>query len=122
MYDICFYKDNNGNEPIRTFLKEMRQKSKGNKEIRIRFSKIVAYINQLGEHGTIIGEPFVKHIEDDIWELRPTKDRIFFFCWHGNSFVLLHHYVKKTQKTPRREIEQAKRNKMDFIERRNDNE
>jgi len=50
------------------------------------------------------------------------QDRFFFFCFKGDKFVLLHHFVKKTQKTPAREIEQAKRNLKDFIERIDDYE
>ncbi|WP_314796469.1 type II toxin-antitoxin system RelE/ParE family toxin [uncultured Selenomonas sp.] len=37
------------------------------------------------------------------------RDRIFFVAWHEGSFVLLHHFMKKTVKPPPREIEQAKR-------------
>ena len=47
----------------------------------------------------------MKHLEGDIWELRPLRDRILFAAWVGDSFVLLHHFVKKTQKTPQREID-----------------
>ena len=39
-------------------------------------------------------------------------------AWLGGSFVLLHHFAKKTQKTPRREIEKAKRELKDLKERR----
>ena len=45
------------------------------------------------------------------------RDRVLFAAWDGNSFIILHHFVKKTQKTPRREIDQAKRNLTDHIER-----
>ncbi|MDZ5724784.1 type II toxin-antitoxin system RelE/ParE family toxin [Acetobacterium sp. K1/6] len=38
----------------------------------------------------------VKHIDGDIWELRPLADRIFFFYWKDNTFVLLHYFHKKT--------------------------
>jgi phage-related protein len=56
-------------------------------------------------------------LEGDIWELRPLRDRIFFAGIKGGKYVLLHHYFKKTQKTPRREIEKAKREWEDFKER-----
>jgi len=39
------------------------------------------------------------------------------YYYKDNRFILLHHFVKKTQKTPPREIDQAKRNLADFIER-----
>ena len=66
---------------------------------------------------TRTGEPYIKHLEDEIWELRPLKDRILFVAWVDGSFVLLHHFVKKTQKTPRREIDKAKRELKDIKER-----
>ena len=59
----------------------------------------------------------MKHIDGDIWELRPIRDRILFVAWHEGSFVLLHHFMKKTQKTPMREIEQAQRELADLKER-----
>jgi len=40
----------------------------------------------------------------------------------GKSFILLHHFVKKTQKTPSREIDQAKRNLTDYRERSNNDD
>ena len=68
--------------------------------------------------GRETGEPYMKHLEDEIWELRPLRDRIF-ICSVALMvvFVLLHHFVKKTQKTPRREIEKAKRELKDLKER-----
>jgi uncharacterized protein HI_0660 len=56
-------------------------------------------------------------LEDEIWELRPLRNRILFVAWHDGSFVLLHHFIKKTQKTPAREIQQAKRELADLKER-----
>lgn len=67
-------------------------------------------------------EPYVKHIEDELWELRPLKDRIFFAVWHGDVFVLLHHFTKKTRKTPRREIKKAKNKLIEFRKRSEDDE
>ena len=48
---------------------------------------------------------------------RPLRDRIFFVTWEDDSFVLLHHFQKKTQRTPRREIEQALREIEDLKKR-----
>lgn len=64
-----------------------------------------------------IGQPVIKYIGNNLWELRPIRDRIFFVSWENNSYVLLHHFMKKTQKTPKNEIEKAKRNLHDLIER-----
>ena len=96
--------------------------TKKDKDSRIKLTKIREYLLALGETGTQIGEPYIKHLNGDIWELRPLRDRILFAAWDGNSFVLLHHFVKKTQKTPPQEIEQAKRNLSDWKERSVDGE
>jgi phage-related protein len=48
-------------------------------------------------------------LEGDIWELRPIDNRILFAAWDGEKFILLHHFLKQTQKTPPLEIETAKR-------------
>jgi len=117
MSEVEFYEDRSGNEPIKDFIVELQTKGQTRKNDRIRSEKILTYIRVLQEYGTRAGEPYVKHIEDDIWELRPLDDRIFFFYFRNNTFILLHHFLKKTKKTPRREIEQAKRNQTDHLER-----
>ena len=117
MFKISFYKDKNGNEPVKEYINSLQAASSTSKDSRIKLKKIVEYIDVLARNGSIAGVPYIKHIEDDIWELRPLRDRIFFFCWQGDRFILLHHFQKKTNKTPKREIEQAKRNQIDFIER-----
>ena len=117
MYNVEFYRNARGDEPVRQYLAELADKASTSKDSRIKLNKIVAYIDFLAEHGTRIGEPVTKHLEDEIWELRPFRDRILYFFWKNDTFVLLHHFVKKTQKTPEREIEQAKRNMINYIER-----
>ena len=94
-------------------------KRKG-KDSRIKLNKINDYIQALSVYGTAqLSENFVKHLDGEIWELRPLRDRILFAGVVGGQYVLLHQFVKRTQKTPAREIEQAKRELADFIERRN---
>ena len=120
MYRIKFYANAKGEQPVRDYLKELGRRT--DKDSRIKLDKIHEYIETLKEHGTRAGEPFLKHIDGDIWELRPLRDRFFFFAWQGDKYILLHHYVKKTQKTPAKEIAQAKRNLKDFIERSGNDE
>ena len=120
MYKIRIYKDAKGNQPIKDYLTELAKNS--DKDSRIKLNKIDYYLRALREYGTRAGEPFVKHIDGDIWELRPLRDRFFFFSWQNDIFILLHHCVKKTNKTPPKEIEQTKRNMKDFIERSADND
>ena len=115
MYDVVFYKDKNGKQPVLEYI-ELLAQSVG-KDGRVKFNKIQEYLQVLREYGTQAGEPYIKHLDGEIWELRPIRDRILFAAYTGNKFVLLHHFMKKTQKTPPREIEQAKRELDDIKER-----
>lgn len=115
MHEIIFYSDSKGNRPVFDYMQSLEQK--GDKDSRLRLDKVTKYIEKLSEGGTQIGMPFVKHLDGDIWELRPMRDRILFFAWTNGSYVLLHSFMKKTQKTPRREIERAKRELQDWIQR-----
>ena len=120
MHKVRFYRDRSGKEPVAEYIAELI--SRKDKDSRIKLNKIRDYLNALSEYGTQIGEPYVKHLDGEIWELRPLRDRILFVAWLGDTFVLLHHFMKKTQKTPKREIEQAKRELEDLIEGGIDNE
>ena len=115
MHEIYFYRDRNGKRPVADYLAVLAGKK--DKDSRVKLNKIRDYVKALSLYGTRLGEPYIKHIDGDIWELRPISDRIFFVGWTGGSFVLLHHFVKKTQKTPAREIAQANRELTDLKER-----
>ena len=119
MYEIVFYHSRNGESEIENYLDELGKKAETRKEARINRTKILSYLTAISQYGTRIGQPVVKHIDEDIWELRPLSNRIFFFYWQDNKFVLLHHFIKKSQKTPPREIEQARLKLKDFLERSN---
>ena len=115
MYEIHFYREKSGSRPVADYIKELAEKN--DKESRMKLRKIQDYINALSEYGLQLREPYVKHIDGKIWELRPLSDRIFFATWHNGGFVLLHHFSKKTRKTPEREIKKAKRELADLTER-----
>lgn len=115
MYEIYFYEDKDGNSPVYDYILALSKRT--DKDSRINHNKINDYIQVLSEHGKAAGEPYIKHIEGAIWELRPIRGRIFFANWTESGFILLHHFVKKTRKTPQREIEQAKLNLKDMQER-----
>ncbi|HIW09635.1 MAG TPA: type II toxin-antitoxin system RelE/ParE family toxin [Candidatus Faecalibacterium intestinigallinarum] len=115
MHNIYFYRDKDGNEPVAEYIKNLAAKK--DKDSRIKANKIRDYVKALSTYGTLVGEPYVKHLDGPIWELRPIRDRILFAAWVNGSFILLHCFMKKTQKTPAREIEQAKRELADLIER-----
>lgn len=115
MYKIHFYRDANGKRPILAYMQELSRKK--DKDSRIKLGKILEYIDALRKYGLQLKEPYIKHLEGEIWELRPLRDRILFVAWHNERFLLLHKFVKKTQKTPRREIEKAKRELASMRER-----
>ncbi len=60
-----------------------------------------------------MSEPHVKHLEGKVWEIRMTgKDgiaRALYVTATGRRVVVVHVFLKKTQKTPRREIDIALR-------------
>jgi phage-related protein len=120
MFDAFFYQDSNGNEPVLEYILELL--AKADKDSRIKATKIQDYIKYLQRVGIQAREPYAKRLDGDIWELRPIRDRILYAAWDGESFILLHHFMKKTQKTPQREIEQAKRNLADYRERMKESE
>jgi len=120
MYDIIFYKDRHGTEPIKEYIKKLAAKS--DKDSRINTNKILEYMDYLRKHGHNVREPYAKRLDGEIWELRPIDNRILYATWEGNKFILLHHFRKETQKTPPREMKQAKRNLADIRERGLDDE
>ena len=116
LHEILFYRDNKGKQPVLDYLQELsRSKSK---DSRIKLNKISDYIQALSVYGTEqLTENYVKHLDGEIWELRPIRDRILFAGVIGGRYVLLHQFMKQSQKTPVREIEQAKRELADFKKR-----
>lgn len=123
MFEIEFYEDKNGFSETKEWVMELDQKAKTNKEYRVRLKKLIEYLELLQQFGTYIGEPSVKKlIGTDFWELRPTRDRVIFVHVLKDRFLLLNHFVKKTEKTPTREIEKARRMLADYMERSKENE
>lgn len=118
MYTVKFYETADGRSELWDFLEELRMKAATNKDARIQHKQIALYIQLLQENGTRLNENITKHLEDGIWELRPGNNRAFYFFFENDTFVLLHHFRKKSQKTPKREIEKAKNERADYIARK----
>lgn len=111
-WEVEFYKAGNGREPVPEFLNDL--------PIGTR-AKVVKLIGLLSEQGVLLKEPYTRQIRGKLRELR-VKDqlghvRIFYFTFTGRRIVLLHGFLKKTVKTPEREIEAAEKRMKDFIER-----
>ena len=75
LHKIRFYRDQNGKEPVAEYISALSQKK--DKDSRIKLKKVREYIKVLSEYGTQAGEPYIKHLDGEIWELRPIRDRIF---------------------------------------------
>ena len=115
MYTIEFYKDNNGKSEVYEYIQKLNKNF--SKENRQKSKKISAYIDLLSEEGLSLKEPYIKKLDKEIWELRPLRDRILFASWHNNKFILLSIFMKDTQKTPKTEIEKAKKLFKDYKNR-----
>ena len=115
MHKVLFYRDKKGGSPVLDYLHKLAASK--SKDSRIKLTKIGDYLQMLKEHGTQAGEPYVKHLDGAIWELRPIRDGILFVAYTGDSYVLLHHFMKKTQKTPAKEIAKAKLEYEDLLAR-----
>ena len=117
MHDIRFYRDPDGVQPAKEYLKDLQKQNGKNARIQVR--QIASYIQLLAEYGLSLSRNIIDKVNDkyNIWELRPGSNRVFFVAWINGMFVLLHAFPKKTQKTPKREIERAIREVMDLRER-----
>jgi phage-related protein len=80
-------------------------------DMRARLARIVNLIETCGLEQ--MREPHVKHIDGKLWEMRMKgKDgiaRALYEAASGRRVVVVRTFVKKTRKTPRREIELAQR-------------
>lgn len=118
MYNIDFYETTDGYSDILELLDTLKEKAATSKDARIQYKQIARYIELLQENGTNLPIQITKHLQGDIWELRPGKNRVLYFFYTNDTYVLLHHFPKKTQKTPPREIDRAISEMKDYISRK----
>ena len=118
MYEIEFYETEDGKCPIWDFLEALRLKAPTNKDARIQHKQASLYIELLQQNGTHMNAEITKHLDDGIWELRPGNNRVFYYFYQNDTYVLLHQFRKKSQKTPKREIEKAKTERNDYLRRK----
>ncbi|MDR3161180.1 MAG: type II toxin-antitoxin system RelE/ParE family toxin [Spirochaetaceae bacterium] len=101
------------NQPVRDFLCNERSEQ-DRKEIG---SDIAAV-----QKGFPMGQPLVEKLRDNLWEIRshiPDGICRTFFTVHKDTIILLHSFVKKTQKTPKKEMETATKRLQDFLKQNN---
>jgi phage-related protein len=107
--DVHFYATPNGHEPVRDWLKSLDTESK----------KAIGEDIKAVQYGWPLGMPLVRKMEQGIWEVRSTiSDGIarVLFTTLGPKMILLHGFVKKTEKTPAHELKLARqrRNEVNY--------
>jgi len=98
-----FYKTDNGKEPVRDWILTLNQDDR--RTIGTDIQKV--------EIGWPIGMPYSRNLEKGLYEVRSniSDKRIarVLFCIQDNRMILLHGFIKKTQTTPERDKEMARK-------------
>jgi len=101
-YRVKFYQDLKGGIPVIEYLEKISKKEK---------AKILKYIEFLKDNKGYLDEPYSKHIKGKVRELRvdfsKNRHRIFYFTFIKKTIIILHVFLKKTQKTPIKEIKKV---------------
>ena len=84
-------------------------------------AKVGAMMQLLAEKGNELRKPYTEHLDDGIFELRTIQgnniSRTLFFFYVGHRIIITNGFIKKTQKTPPKEISLAKARRKDFYRR-----
>ena len=111
-FKIIFYETPDGKVPARDFMCGLDSKMR---------AKIAGLIEVLSDKGTALREPYTKHLDDGIFELRcrlgSNITRTLYFFYTGGKIVLTNGFVKKSIKTPPSMIDIAKKYRTDFFSR-----
>ena len=98
--------NNKGEKPVEKFLLELKTKN------RLLAKKALLDIEKL-KNRSYHKEPLSKHLESGLWELRVKVGtdilRIIYTFARGKLIILLHIFIKKQQKTPESELENARK-------------
>ncbi len=110
---VVFYSTEAGNEPVREWLLDL---SRGDRQVVGRDVKTAQY-------GWPLGMPLTRKLEPGLWEVRSRVAsgiaRVLFTV-DGDTMVLLHGFVKKSQKIPTNDLETARRRLADLREGESD--
>ena len=100
-----FYMTELGNEPVRTWIKQLDPADR----------KIVGIDIKTVEYGWPIGMPTCRPMGKGLYEVRSSlstgKIARVLFCIHQDKMVLLHGFIKKSQKTPSSDLDLALKRK-----------
>ncbi len=111
-FEVIFYEKENGENPVEAFISTL--------DIKMR-AKFVGLLEILEEKGNYLREPYSKHLEDGIFEIRCKVgndiSRVLYFFYDKGKIILTNGFTKKTQRTPRKEIKLAKERRKNFIRR-----
>jgi phage-related protein len=106
VWHVIFYKDNNGNEPVKDFILEQSDGA---------IAEILHVFDLLYRFDLSLGSPYVEKVDGKIWALRIKHSsdyyRILYFTFSGEKFILLHAIKKKSDKLSKRDIEIAAKRK-----------
>ena len=111
-FEIIFYEKEDGTMPAQDFLDSLDDKMR---------AKMILTVDMLKTNGNRLREPYSKPLDDGIMELRAVVgtniSRVLYFFVVGQKVILTNGFIKKTQKTPKKEITLAKKYREDYIER-----
>lgn len=116
-FEVEFYQKASGEIPVEEFLCSLDKKLR---------AKLAGLMLILEEKGNLLREPYSKPLGDGIFELRgkvgTDVGRVLYFFYHDGKIIFTNGFIKKTKKTPREEIQKAKKYRKDYIERGTKNE
>lgn len=116
-FEVEFYTKDNGQKPAKDFILGL--------DVKMR-AKVLGIINVLEEKGNQLREPYSKHLDDGIFEIRGKVGtditRVLYFFYYGKKIIMTNGFIKKTQETPKQEIRLAKLYRKDYLERVKENE
>lgn len=111
-FTVEFYEDENGCRPVEEFLLKLNVKMR---------AKLFGLLKVLQEKGYQLREPYSKHLCDGIFQIRGKvgndTTRILYFFYIDGKIILTNGFIKKTNKTPVKEIALAKKRRRDYLER-----
>ena len=79
------------------------------------YTRVLQTIGLIEQFGIDLRGDYLEHVSGKIWELRVSRYRILYFTFTGQRFVLLRAFIKKSRKTPKKDLQLAENRLEDFI-------